>query len=139
MMKQADNPANLPEFMPPEQLDQITAFNNTAMDAFTKASQAYVSAMAAVNGEVFRFVTRRLRQDVEVGQSLTGCDDLSKAAGVQQEWARKAMDDYMAETGKLMELASKATMESWKPLYEGAGSAAGELPETTAKAAKKAA
>jgi len=139
MTKQSDNPTQAPGFMPPEQIDQITAFNNTTMDAFTKASQAYVSGMAAVNGEVFRFVTRRLRHDVEVGQSLAGCDDLSKAASLQQDWARKAMDDYMAETGKLMELASKATMESWKPLYEGADSAAGELKEGRSKAAKKAA
>ena len=137
MTKQDDNPAPVPGFIPPEQIDQITAFNTTAMEAFTKASRAYVSGMAAVNGEVFRFVTQRLRHDVEVGQSLAGCEDFSKAASLQQEWARKAMDDYMAEAGRLMELASKATTESWEPLYQGIGGTIGESKKTTAKPAKK--
>ena len=139
MTKQADKSARAGGMMPFQPFDWFAGVNNFSMDAFGEASRAYVNGMAAVNGEVFRFLSQRLRRDVETGQTMARCDDWSKAASLQQDWARAAMEDYMAESSRLMELTSKATMESWQPLYEGATRAARELREESESAAKTAA
>lgn len=139
MTKQAEKPEKAGGMTPFQPFDWFAGVNNLSMEAFSEASRAYVNGMAAVNGEVFRFLSQRMRRDMETGQSMARCDDWSKAAALQQDWVRAAMEDYMAESSRLMELTSKATMESWKPLYEGATRTARELREESESAAKKAA
>jgi hypothetical protein len=110
-----------------EQLERMAAFNGAALDMMTRASQAYLSSMTALNEELMRFAALRLQHDAEFGQTLTKCEDWSAAAELQQGWVREAGEEYFAEAGKLFELASKATIEGWKPVQDRAREALGEL------------
>jgi hypothetical protein len=109
------------------QLERLAAFNGAALDMMTRASQAYLSNMTALNEELMRFAALRLQHDAEFGQTLTKCQDWSAAAELQQGWVREASEEYFAEAGKLLELASKATIEGWKPVQERASQALDEL------------
>jgi phasin family protein len=109
------------------QLEQIAAFNGAAMDMVSRAGQAYFNSLTALNEELMRFMALRMRHDAEFGQTLTKCEDWSAAANLQQGWVREAGEEYFAEAGKLLELASKATMESWKPVQERATQALDDL------------
>ncbi len=113
------------------QLERIAAFNGAALDMVTRAGQAYFNSMTAVNEELMRFAALRLQHDAEFGQTLTKCEDWSAAAELQQDWVHEAGEEYFAEAGKLLELASKVTMESWKPVQERASQALEELQTTS--------
>ncbi len=110
-----------------EQLARMAAFNGAALDMLSHMGQAYVSSVSALNEEMMRFMALRLQHDAEFGQSLTKCDNWATAADLQRGWAQMAGEAYFAEAGKLLELASKATVESWKPVQERAAKALNEL------------
>ena len=117
---------------PNEQLESMTAFNGASMEVFTQTCQAYASGLATLNGELMSFVTTRLKHDAELGQALAKCSDWADATNLQQDWAKKASEEYLAEASKLMEVASKVAKESWEPVSARAEQAVKELQKTTA-------
>lgn len=110
-----------------EPYEQFTALNDVAMDFFSRAGGAYFQGASALSGEVVNFLSTRMNHDAELGQELAKCRDLSEAAELQQEWVRMTAQEYLAETGRLFELASKMTLDSWKPLQEQTGRVLADL------------
>ena len=101
-----------------EQLQRMAAVNGAAMEIFAQACQAYAKGVAALNGELMGFVNTCLNRDDELGRALSQCSDWSDAVNLQQDWAQQATQEYLAEAGRLTELASKVTKESWEPVYD---------------------
>ena len=58
------------------------------------------------NAEVARFVTTRMTRDAETVQAAMGCGDGLKLAEIQQAWMSQAVEDYVHETQRLMEMNS---------------------------------
>lgn len=110
-----------------EPFEQITGFNSAAMDFLTRAGGAYLNGVSALNNEVTQFVSARLNHDAQFGRSLAECRSLSDATELQQDWMKRASEEYFAEAGKLFEIASKMTIDSWKPVQEQANKALVEL------------
>ncbi len=115
-----------------QQLEQAAAFNGAAMDFFSRTGGAYFQGASALNGEVVKFFSARLNHDAELGQCLAKCRDWNEAAELQHGWVQIATQEYLAEAGKLFELASKMTFESWKPLQEQTGKALAEFDKPDA-------
>lgn len=99
-----------------ETAEQLSAAGGAFTEAMMKSTSACLDAVTRLNGEVFGFVNDRLRRDIDFGQSLARCGNWTEAASLQQEWARRTMQDYFAESTKLMQMASKATLESMDPM-----------------------
>ena len=55
---------------------------------------------------------------MELSQALARCANWSDAMGLQQDWAQQATREYLAEAGRISDLASKVARESWQPVYE---------------------
>ncbi len=110
-----------------EPFEQVAAFNDVAMDFFSRAGGAYFKGATALNGEMVKFVSARLNHDAELGQSLSKCRNWTEAAELQQGWMQTVSQEYFAEASKLFELASKMTFDTWKPLQEQTTKALGEL------------
>ena len=110
-----------------EQLARMAAFNGAALEMATHMGQSYFNSLSALNEEMIKFMALRLQHDAEFGQSLATCNDWAAAAELQRGWAQEAGEEYFAEAGKLLELASKVTVESWKPVQERATKALNEL------------
>ena len=96
-----------------EQMATLAAFNGAAIGMISKACEAYMNGFAEVNAEAMNFMSARLRQDAELGQALAECRDWNAMTSLQQNWSRKAMEDYAAETRKLMELNSRVMTDGW--------------------------
>lgn len=112
-----------------EQLEMMAAFNGTAMEISTQAFQAYANGLATLNAEIMGFVNKRLQHDADLGRALSKCQNWNQAVEVQQEWAQKASEEYLAEASKLMETASTVARENWEPIYERANKSLAELQE----------
>lgn len=74
--------------------------------------------MATLNNEVMSFVNARVNQDVELGQALCRCGKWSDAMDLQQDWMRRATQEYLSEASRLIDLASEVTKNNWEPIYE---------------------
>lgn len=103
---------------PNEQLNQMAAANGAAIEIFAQACQAYATGVAILNGELKGFVNARLDRDVELSRALCRCANWSDAIGLQQDWAQQATREYLAEAGRITDLASRVVKESWQPAYE---------------------
>jgi hypothetical protein len=117
----------MPQVEVSEHLERMAAFNGAALDMLTRMGQAYFNSISALNEEMMKFMALRMQHDAEFGQSLTKCDNWASAADLQRGWVQEAGEEYFAEAGKLLELASKVTVESWKPVQERASKALNEL------------
>lgn len=100
-----------------DQLNRIAEFNSTAMEVFAQACRLYADGIATLNEELMGFVNARLDRDIELGRAFSECPNWSDAASLQQDWTQQATREYLAEAGRLAELASKVTQESGEPVY----------------------
>ena len=82
----------------------LASFNGSLVEAMSEAVGQYVEGMATINREMASFVSDRLRQDAEFGHSVAECRTFTQVTEIQQEWARKAAQDYMTEAQKLTEI-----------------------------------
>lgn len=98
----------------------VAAFNGPAMELFTKAYQAYAGGFGALNGEIISFMVKRLERDAELGRALTKSGDLNQMMALQQDWARTTFEEYIAESSKVLEIASGAAQAYWQPFQESA-------------------
>lgn len=69
-------------------------------------TQAWVDAMGAMNAEVMSFVAARLGEDVQTQQAMMQAKDLQDMQHIQAQFFQKAIEQYQAETGKLVEMGS---------------------------------
>lgn len=72
---------------------------------------AWVDTMTAMGSELAAFVADRVREDIELQQALLRCKSLSEVPHVQAAFLQKALDQYQAETGKLIEMTGKMAAE----------------------------
>jgi hypothetical protein len=101
-----------------EQLNQMAAANGAAMEIFAQACQAYATGVATLNGELMGFVNTRLNRDIELSRALCRCANWSDAINLQQDWAQQATREYLAEAGRITDLASRVAQGSWQPVYD---------------------
>ena len=85
----------------------FAAWQGGAMDAMVQAGQAYVEGVVELNQELAGFVQTRWKRDLELGESLARCRDLSDFTNVQRAWLEETTEQYAAETQKLVELGTK--------------------------------
>jgi len=57
--------------------------------------------------EMADFVTKRLEKDSEAIRDALAVKDLTDAATLQARWVQQMMDDYAAETSKLLSIYTK--------------------------------
>jgi hypothetical protein len=69
---------------------------------------AWLEAMSDLNSEVLSFVADRVKEDVQTQHQILHCKSLSEVQQIQAEFVQKAVDQYSAETGKLVELSKVA-------------------------------
>ncbi|MFY0692146.1 MAG: phasin family protein [Paracoccaceae bacterium] len=86
-------------------------------------ASAMTAAMAALNpvagaawlelmNESARFVSDRFKQDLETQKALLDCKSPTDLMRVQSEFYQKAIEQYAAETTRMIEMMSKATQQS---------------------------
>ena len=99
-------------------LDRMTDFNSAAIGALVKSGEAYAKAYTTLNAELVSFVNMRWDRDIELRDAILGCENLTSAVSLQEDWARQATEDYISEANKILEHASDLAHKSWEPLYE---------------------
>lgn len=71
-------------------------------------SAAWFEALGDLSAEVVSFVADRVKEDVKVQHEIMHCKNMSDLQHIQSQFLQKAMDQYQAETGKLVEMSTRA-------------------------------
>ena len=99
-------------------LNVLMDANGAYFDAALKSSEALFRGMAALQQEIVQLASQRLQEGFEMSRSLAGCSDPSQAFGMQCDAARKATEQFLAETGKLMTLSAQIAGDCLEPLQD---------------------
>ena len=101
--------------------DAIPAFDPASfaanLEPFFQAGTKALDSWRVVSEELLEFGKARLTRNMEMSRKVTESPSLDKAFEAQADFARSMMQDYIAETGRLAELGSRAMAETflcWK-------------------------
>jgi hypothetical protein len=87
------------------------AFDSSA-DPITDAGRAFVDAASAWQQEVTNFMSRRWQRNLECCEEMWSCAEPRQAVDVQYRYAHTAAEDYMQETHRLIDIATRIGEES---------------------------
>lgn len=74
--------------------------------------------MTAINHDWAGFIDRRLRADIEAAQSLAACQTPPETLTVYAAFMQDAARQYADQLGRLAELMTDATAETWAEARE---------------------
>ena len=89
----------------------VAALRDMQGAGFASASTmgaAWLEAMSDLGTEVLSFVAERVKEDVQTQHQIMHAKSLSEVQHIQAKFIQKAVDQYSAETGKLVELGNVA-------------------------------
>jgi len=71
---------------------------------------AWLESINEMSAEVLSFVADRVKEDVKTQHRMMHCKNVSELQHIQAEFIQKAIDQYQAETGKLVEMSTKSLL-----------------------------
>lgn len=86
---------------PFEALAKLTA---TGLGPFGRIGTVWAEGMAELGGEMLHFLSERAQRDVNTQQRLLHCTNLDELRQIQSEFLQSAINDYTAETGRIVEM-----------------------------------
>jgi len=89
-------------------LNAITQLQEAGLGNMVGLSAAWFEALGDMSAEVVSFVADRVKEDVKVQHEIMHCKNVAEIQQIQSKFLQKAMDQYQAETGKLIEMGTKA-------------------------------
>jgi hypothetical protein len=93
-------------------LETVVSGQAGAVHAVESTGHAVLEGMARVQKEVVDFVSTRIRQDMETQKELLRCRNFDELREVQTRFLKTAMDQYAAESKRLMQLGSEVFARS---------------------------
>lgn len=83
----------------------MAALQSLGLTRLNRFGTAWMEALGEMGSEVMSFVADRIKEDVKTQQQILHCDDLAELRRIQTDFLQKAIDQYTAETGKLVEMS----------------------------------
>lgn len=97
-----------------EPLKAIAALQKAGFGNMMGMSTAWIEAVSDMNAEFIGFLAERIKEDVKTQHRILHCKNASELQQIQGEFIQTAINQYQAETGKLMELSSTAFSDLFK-------------------------
>ncbi|MDE3079327.1 MAG: phasin family protein [Paracoccaceae bacterium] len=84
----------------------MTDLQRNGLGAAAWMSAAMFETVTALGNEVVQFVAERITEDVRTQHALMHCKDFNEMQRIQTEFLRKALEQYSAESGRLVQLGA---------------------------------
>ena len=85
--------------------EDFMAMKDLGFGNMANMGTAWVEALTDMGSEVISFVADRIREDVKTQHEILHCKDVAQLQHIQAEFIQKAVDQYTAETGKLVKMS----------------------------------
>lgn len=91
-----------------EPMRSISQLQEAGMGSFMGMGTAWIEAISDLSAEVASFVAERVKEDVKTQHEILHCRNVADLQHIQAQFIQRAMDQYQAETGQLLEMSTKA-------------------------------
>ncbi len=71
-------------------------------------STAWLEACGDMSAEMMNFLSERIKEDFKTQHELMNCKNIKQVQEVQAKFVEKAIEQYQAESGKLVEIGTNA-------------------------------
>ncbi len=89
-------------------LNAMTALQRSGFGNMMGMGSAWAEAFGEMSAEFVGFLADRIKEDVKTQHKVLHCKDMRELQQIQAEFVQTAVEQYQAETGKLMEMSSTA-------------------------------
>ena len=95
---------------PPQgaQLQKLAELQEAGFGNMVGLSTAWLEALGDIGSEVLSFMAERVKEDVKTQHAILHCKNVSELQNIQAEFIQKALEQYSAETGKLVRMSNDA-------------------------------
>ncbi len=94
---------------------RIATANQTFLAVASRATAVSAQGMIAAQKRLMDFAARRMMTDLEAAAAMGRCAKPEEAVALAQEFCRRAMTDYAAETAEMMRAAAAAVADRAEP------------------------
>ena len=96
-------------------MDLMNTMQAAGFKTMAGTGNDWMETIAEMGSEMMRFTAERIKEDVEARHAILNAKDFAEAQHVQAQFFQKAMDDYRAETAKLVEMGQAMTAKKPDP------------------------
>jgi hypothetical protein len=86
--------------------DAIAQMQRYGLNSMSWLGTDGMEQMRGLGEEAFRFLCKRVKEDVALQHSLLHCRDLEELQRLQAEFIQNAIDQYAEETGRMIALGA---------------------------------
>ena len=91
-----------------EPLGVLAQFQEAGFGKMMGMNAAWMEAFSDWSAEMVDFAAERIKADVKTQHDILQCKNAADLQHVQAQFMQRAMDQYHAETGKLVAMGNKA-------------------------------
>lgn len=95
--------------------ERFTGFGKENAEAFMQSATAWTKAFERISGEVFAFQKQQIEDGVAAFKAVAGSKSVHEAWEVQSDFAKSALDAYVAQTTKINDLVIDAAKQAAEP------------------------
>ena len=96
--------------------EQLIAFNKQTAEAVIEAATKAGKGVETINSEMFSFSRQSMDDGIAATKAVLGAKSLQEAVERQTEYAKAALEAYVAEMSKVRELALDTAKAASEPL-----------------------
>jgi phasin family protein len=96
-------------------LEQFSSLGKGSVEAYMQAATVFAKTFERVNGEVFNFSKQQMEDSVAAFKAVSGAKSIHEAWEVQTDFAKSALDAYVAQATKLNDLWLDAAKQASEP------------------------
>ena len=85
----------------------MTDLQSAGLGPLTWMGTAMLENMSAMGSEVTQFIADRIKEDVKTQHQILHCKDMTELRQIQSDFVQKAVEQYTAETGKLVQMSAE--------------------------------
>jgi hypothetical protein len=101
----------------PETPLNVTSFDAGAtIDPLLQAGNRLLAGWMAVSSEILEFGQARLNRSLAIGKALAQSGSIDEAIDLQSQYVRTVVQDYVAESNKIVDLGTRSLLDSMSEL-----------------------
>ena len=95
--------------------EKFSGFGKENVEAYMQASTAFAKVFERINGEIFNFSKQQVEDGVAAFKAVSGAKSAHEAWEVQSDFAKSALDAYVAQATKMNDLWMGAAKQAAEP------------------------
>jgi len=103
--EKTESPATTTPSSATQMANDVAALQSYGFKTMSGMGMAWAEAFSDMGSEVLSFVADRIKEDVKTQHRMLHCKDVSELQSIQAEFVQTAIDQYTAETGKLVKMS----------------------------------